>query len=105
MSNLKHHTLDPESKSSVKRVAYDPDTQKLYMDFGGKAYRYHAVPPHHFDNIQSAKNRTEAIGDEKPGSEGSYIQTHIIGKRGQEPPYAFDRPGEWDHTGIFPVTD
>ena len=87
---MKHHILT--SQSDITHIAYDPDKSHAYLKFkSGAAYRYEAVEPHHFDNTVTAKERNQAIGAETPGSEGSYLIHHIIGRRGTPPPYAYTK--------------
>lgn len=100
MNNLKRHTLS--SSGNVSRIAYDPSKQHLYMEFPNGVYRYEGVPDHHFDNVVSAKDRNEAIGEEKPGSEGSYVIHHIIGKDRKNPPFKYEKVHPADAADLFP---
>jgi KTSC domain len=86
--------------SAVARsVCYDPDESTLTVDFAAgeepaNLYRYLAVPQEHFDNIRTAKTRNQAIGNETPGSEGSYIKRHITGNyRDARIPFAWEQLG------------
>jgi hypothetical protein len=86
--NFLHHTCDSKI---VNWVRYDETTQTLFVSFKpkGSVYAYSDVPGHHFTNILTAKTREEAIGEEAPKSEGSYIGKHIVGPRKGPAPFVF----------------
>ena len=106
---MKHH---PCNSSRVHWAAYDSATLTFYISFKpkGSVYAYENVPEHVFDNLLTAKeSKAEPttitrgkiggpsetievrgpIGAETPGSEGSYLIHHVIGKDRNNPPYKF----------------
>ncbi len=85
-----HHNCTSEK---FNWVAYDEESKTLEVSFKpkGSVYKYFDVPPQHFGNIMHAKSRNKAIGAETPGSEGSYIIHHIVGKDRKNPPYRFEK--------------
>ena len=77
------------------------------------AYRYAPCPQEHFDNVVACKEVKAAIargemsgeridGQPEPGSEGSYLIHHVIGKFGKPPPIPFTRLDAADAAEIFP---
>jgi hypothetical protein len=98
---MKHHQCN---SSRVHWAAYDCATLTFYISFKpkGSVYAYDNVPEHVFDNLMTAKESTAAatettrgpIGAETPGSEGSYLIHHVIGKDRNNPPYKFRKLDE-----------
>ena len=92
-----HHDCD---SSGFNWIRFDPTKNEIHLSFkpDGKVHVYSAPPGHdnpalvmggEFENVRRAKTRNAAIGNEKPGSEGSYIVHHIVGLKGQPAPYPF----------------
>lgn len=49
--------LQPVKSSNIKAVGYDPDAQRLVVEFHtGKKYVYSDVPPEVHQNLMSAKS-------------------------------------------------
>lgn len=100
------------SKSGIAHAAYDAETQHFYLMFPNGPYRYHEVPPHHFEALLKIKAIARAMETDPTipakdengvsnGSEGSYLLFHIRGPRKGPAPFKFDRPDEWDASGVF----
>lgn len=108
MPYTSHILGSPEKPSHVGRsVHYNAEKQTMIIDFAkreeegqprnaSKAYLYVEVPEEHFTNIVNARATLNEKGE--PGSEGSYILKHIVGKRGTVGPYKFKPliPGEME---------
>ena len=78
---------------------YNPETEELFVQFHeGNIYAYQGVPRKVWDDLLTAKTSTPEptettrgpVGDEKPGSEGSYFIYHIKGKNWRDkPPFPY----------------
>ncbi len=92
-----HHDLE---SNYVSKADYELDTETLYLTWpNGAMYEYKSVPWQVFHNLTDAKTSTAEptdstrgpIGGEKPGSEGSYLLHHVVGRDRNNPPYEFRR--------------
>jgi hypothetical protein len=95
MTPHEHFTL---TSDYAKWARYDPATKTLFVCFPKDAiYAYDNVPAHVFDNLKTAKasayepeeGQRKPIGLESPGSEGSYLIHHVVGRDRKNPPYTF----------------
>ena len=122
--NLLHFKTHPDA-NNVDRIAYDPETSTLYVQFkpGGAAYSYDAVDRAHYDYLTVCRlayadyqiavdkghplpelpRMPHDIANVKPNSEASYIARVIIGDR-KNPTHKTTSLTADEAAAIFPTT-
>lgn len=101
-ADIRRHIVN--GKSDAHAIAHDHKESQFFILFkGGAVYVYSNVPAIHFEDAVTAKKRNKATAGETPGSEGSYLIHHIIGRRGQTPPFMYAKLDEAPALEVFPA--